>query len=105
MKIFIKHLILSAIALIATSCYNEISLDEYRNENGQNLLTINSLLCPDSAISVMASNMFFFPDKHDQHNIIEDLDMNLFINNEDKGKDEVQQIIKIVFKRYKASTR
>ena len=86
MKIFIKHLILSAIALIATSCYNEISLDEYRNENGQNLLTINSLLCPDSAISVMASNMFFFPDKHDQHLIIEGLDMNLFINGESKGK-------------------
>ncbi len=78
MKIF-KILALSVLPFLV-SCYNEINLDEYRDDNGKNLLTLNSIICPDSTIAVGASKTLFFSDVQPGKLFVTDLKIDISIN-------------------------
>lgn len=79
--IFAVTLLMSSL----TSCYKDIDLDEYRNAGGRDLLTLNSLLTPDSLIMVSATETFFYSDLHNAPAFVKDLDIRLSINGENMG--------------------
>lgn len=79
-KYSITFLLLLCFSL--TSCYHEIDLDKYRDEAGKNLLTLNSIINPDSPIAVSATETFFFSDKHLNPNAVPDLDILVTVNGE-----------------------
>lgn len=81
----LKYLICVAGLLMHTSCYQEIDLDKYKDNNGANLLTINSIINPDSTICVAATRPYFFSDYHVERDYVENLNIELRIN----GKDAV----------------
>lgn len=66
--------------LLTVACYRETDLSGNREQEGENLLTLNSIVNPDSAISVAALRTYFFSDKHSQRQYVEGLDMQLLIN-------------------------
>lgn len=70
--------------LFASSCYNEIDLDKYRIEEGKDLLTLNSLVCPDSTVAVSATRTYFFSDFHNERTYVKGLEVKLTINGEEK---------------------
>lgn len=74
------------LPLFTTSCYQDIDLDGYREQNGENLLTINSIINPDSTISVAATRTYFFSDIHNERSYIEDLDIELYLNGKSVGE-------------------
>ncbi len=76
---------LFSISLTLTSCYHEIDLDKYRNESGKDLLTLNSIITPDSLIALSATKTFFFSDKHPESIPVEDLDINISMNGVNAG--------------------
>ncbi len=78
-------LVLTLLMCTVTSCYKDIDLDEYRNAAGRDLLTLNSLLTPDSVIMVSAKETFFYSDIHNAPAFVKDLDIRLSINGESKG--------------------
>lgn len=69
---------------IFTSCYHEVDLSDYRDADGKNLLTLNSLLCPDSVVAVCATRTYFFSDTHNERNYVKGLKIGLSINDEEK---------------------
>lgn len=76
------------ITVMQTSCYQEINLDEYRNNEGENKLTINSLLCPDSTLQLSATKTYFFSDIHNNRTYVKDLEISVMVNNVNEGKLE-----------------
>ena len=78
-----------AIALAALmglgACYHEVNLDGYRDSEGENLLTLNSLVCPDTTIRVSATRPYFFSDVHNYREFVMDLELELSINGKSKG--------------------
>lgn len=74
------------LPLFTTSCYQDIDLDGYREQNGENLLTINSIINPDSTISVAATRTYFFSDIHNERSYIEDLDIERYLNGKSVGE-------------------
>lgn len=45
-----SNLLFSALlALLTTSCYHEVDLDDFKNNEGKNLLTLNSLIRADAS--------------------------------------------------------
>lgn len=77
-----KHILFIASLLLLTSCYQEIDLDKYRNDEGENILTINAIQNPDSLVSAVATRTFFYPDNHFEPTFVDSLDIELWINNE-----------------------
>lgn len=79
-----SNLLFSALlALLTTSCYHEVDLDDFKNNEGKNLLTLNSLICPDSVIAVSATRPYFFSDKHNERTYIKGLNILLSINGQE----------------------
>lgn len=79
-----SNLLFSALlALLTTSCYHELDLDDFKNNEGKNLLTLNSLICPDSVIAVSATRPYFFSDKHNERTYIKGLNILLSINGQE----------------------
>lgn len=70
------------LSLLFASCYQEVSLDGYRNEEGKELLTVNSLVTPDSTIQLMATRTYFFPDVHNERTYVKDLNIDVMVNSE-----------------------
>lgn len=68
-----------------TSCYHEVDLDEYRDKDGEKILTINSLVCPDSSLQVSATKTYFFSDKHNERTYVKDLDISVKVNDMSRG--------------------
>ena len=77
--------ILGVVGFLLTGCYQDIDLDKYKGENGENLLVLNSIINPDSAISAVTSKTFFYSDPNTQREYIKNLDIELFINGEERG--------------------
>lgn len=69
------------VMLMLTSCYHEVTLDNYRGEDGENLLTLNSLINPESSMSVSATRTYFFSDVHNERSYVKDLNLELWLNN------------------------
>ena len=77
-----KYLYFIFLALLFHSCYRDIDLDKYREAEGENLLTVNSIINPDSTVSVSATRMYFFSDIHNERTIVPDLNIELYVNSE-----------------------
>lgn len=73
------------LTLTFSSCYQDIDLDKYKGENGENLLVLNSIINPDSTISAVASKTFFYSDPPKEREYVTNLDLELFINGKEKG--------------------
>lgn len=71
--------------LMLISCYHEVDLDEYRDKDGENILTINSLVCPDSSLQVSATKTYFFSDIHNDRTYVKDLDISVKVNEVGRG--------------------
>lgn len=82
---FIKLFILSLSLLLLTGCYQDIDLDKYKGDNGENILVLNSIINPDSRISAVASKTFFYSDPKTDREYVTDINISLFINGEEKG--------------------
>ncbi|MBD5204498.1 MAG: DUF4249 domain-containing protein [Bacteroidales bacterium] len=76
----------AGICVALTGCYQDIDLDRYKGQNGEHLLTLNSIINPDSTIAVAATRTYFFSDVHNERDYIKDLDITVLINGEDRGK-------------------
>lgn len=68
------------LAFSAASCYQDIDLDKYKEQNGEHLLVINSIVNPDSTVSVMATKTYFFSDIHNVRTCVKNLDIVLKLN-------------------------
>lgn len=75
-----KHILFIASLLLLTSCYQEIDLDKYRNDEGENILTINAIQNPDSLVSAFATRTFFYTDDHFEPEFVDSLDIELWMN-------------------------
>jgi hypothetical protein len=75
-----KYLFCIFTVLLFNSCYREIDLDRYREAEGENLLTLNSIINPDSTVSVSATRTFFYTDMHSERAFVPDLDIELHVN-------------------------
>ena len=81
----IYFLVSGLVGVLLTSCYQDINLDEYKGQKGEHLLTINSIVNPDSTIKVAATKTYFFSDTHISKDYVTDLDISLTINGINKG--------------------
>ena len=84
----ISIFLVSGFSVLSTGCYQDIDLDRYKGQNGEHLLTLNSIVNPDSTIAVAATRTYFFSDIHNERNYVKDLDIRLMINGEDQGSFE-----------------
>ena len=75
-----KHILPIISALLLSSCYQEINLDDYRDKEGENVLTLNSIVNPDSVVQAYATRTYFYPDKHNKPTYVNNLDIELWIN-------------------------
>lgn len=67
------------------SCYSDINLDSYDTETG--LITLNSLISPDSIITLTATKPYFYSkDNINRKEIIDTLDIALSINGIERGR-------------------
>lgn len=74
--------IFTFISTISTGCYREIDINHLKDNKEKDLLTINSILSPDSAISVSATYPWFYSDGVSSKKIARDLSFTLKINGE-----------------------
>ncbi len=65
---------------MTTGCYQDIDLDRYKGQNGEHLLTINSIVNPDSTIAVAATKTYFFSDIHNTRDYVKDLYIQVLMN-------------------------
>lgn len=72
------------LSLSVSSCYHEVDLDGYKDNDGKNLLTLNSLVCPDSTVAVSATRTYFFSDKHNERTYVQGLAIKLTINGQEQ---------------------
>ena len=84
-NILIKTLT-AALPVLLTGCYQDIDLDKYKENNGEHLLTINSIINPDSTITVAATRTYFFQDVHNERSYVKGLDIDIYVNGENNGK-------------------
>lgn len=73
-----------SIFLLA-GCYQDIDLDRYREDNGESLLTLNSIINPDSTIAAAATKTYFFSDVHNKRDYVKDLDISVKFNGNTMG--------------------
>lgn len=86
MKQKLYHILLwITVSVLFSGCYQNIDLDKYKGSDGENLLTINSVLNPDSTIAVVATRTYFYSDPYFGRDYVKDLDISISINGEDKG--------------------
>lgn len=80
-----QYLLSSLFPVMLISCYHEVDLDEYRDKDGENILTINSLVCPDSSLQVSATKTYFFSDIHNDRTYVKDLNILVKVNEVGRG--------------------
>ena len=77
---------LVVISLLQSAWYHSLDLDDYRDDEGRNLLTLNAIECPDSDIAVMATATYFFSDKHLEQSYVDTLAPLLHVNGQECGQ-------------------
>ncbi len=85
-NLFIKTFAGLLSTMMLSGCYQDIDLDKYKGQEGEHLLTINSIINPDSTITVAASKTYFFSDIHNERDYVRDLDIRIKVNNRDCGR-------------------
>lgn len=81
-RLFLSLATLSVLAM--PSCYNDIDLDKYKGESGVNLLSLNTVVNPDSSVAVLATRTFFFTDSHKEIVTVDGLDMTMTVNDHEE---------------------
>lgn len=84
-----------------SSCYREANLDNQREQEGEDLLTINSIVNTDSTVSVAALKTYFFSDTHIRRVYFDDLDMELWVNGKQKEKMQYNKTTHLYESLYK----
>ena len=79
-----KYILATLLIFVLASCYREQDLDQYRNDELSNMLTLNSLVSADSTVQVAATKPYFFSDVHKGRTFVTDLDIAVSINGEEK---------------------
>lgn len=59
---YMHKIILFISGLCLTSCYSDIDLEEYRDNAIADMLVLNSIINPDSTVTVFASHPWFYTD-------------------------------------------
>lgn len=77
-----QFLFVLILMMTMSACYHEIDMNRYREDEGQNLIVLNSLCNPDSVVQVSATHTFFFSDVHTDPVYISDLQMDVSIDGE-----------------------
>lgn len=85
MKSLKKYLSCISVLLLV-SCHSELDLEDYKKENGKDLLTLNSLVRDGSRVQVKATSTYFFSDIHNEPDYVDNLDIVLDINGEKTEK-------------------
>lgn len=67
---------------LLTGCYQDIDLDKFKEQDGEYLLVINSIVNPDSLVAASATRTYFFSDEHNGREYVKDLDIKLTVNGE-----------------------
>lgn len=75
-----SYTILLAAAVLLGSCTQDIDLSEYRYDESKNKLTVNSIVCPDSTLAVVATRPYFFSDDHSERTFVPGLSMTCQVN-------------------------
>lgn len=99
---YIKAAVAMAMMLTTTACYHEIDLDEYRRQEGADLLTINCIISADSLVRASATKTFFYSDIHNKRENIADLKLKLFVNDEFKEDMRFNSYRGLYISNYKA---
>ncbi|MCH5318356.1 MAG: DUF4249 domain-containing protein [Paramuribaculum sp.] len=76
---------LPAALLLFAGCYQDIDLDKYKGENGENLLSLNSVVNPDSTLAAVATKTFFYSDPVQSRQYVRDLEISYKINGDITG--------------------
>lgn len=63
------------LSSLISSCEQELNLDKYRNPDIEKMLVVNSILNPDSLISVSVTHPFFFSVPHVKFDPVGGLDV------------------------------
>ena len=71
--------------MLSSACSQETNLEGFRDDEIANMLTLNSVVTPDSAISVVATKPYFFSDVHNGYDFVDDLSIEVWINDIHKG--------------------
>ena len=80
-----KIISICTFAVLLTSCYQDIDLDHYKEQEGENILTLNSIVNPDSTIAAAATKMYFYSDPHPERTYVSDLKIEMRVNGASKG--------------------
>ena len=102
---YIKTLVGLLTATMLSGCYQDIDLDKYKGQNGEHLLTINSIINPDSTITAAATRTYFFSDIHNERDYISNLDIRIKVNNNDCGTMTFDPTIKLYISDIKPSEK
>ena len=104
-----NHFIITFTLLISltflSSCYQDINLDKYKGQNGEHLLTINSIINPDSTIAAAVTKTYFFSDVHDARDYVSDLDIRIKVNGSERGKMKFNPITNLYVSTIKPSEK
>lgn len=80
------YIIIGFLFLVITAgCYQDINLDKYKEMDGENLLTVNSIVNPDSVVAASMTRTFFYSDDHVGKDYVKNLNVALFVNGTEKG--------------------
>lgn len=81
-----NHLFILLASASMCSCMQETDLDRFKDSEYANMLTLNAVATPDSAISVVATKPYFFSDVHNEPVFVSDLKIGLWINGDYRGE-------------------
>lgn len=84
-NLYIKTLTGLLAVTVLSGCYQDIDLDKYKGQNGEHLLTINSIINPDSTIAAAVTKTYFFSDIHNSRDYVRDLDIRVKVNDRECG--------------------
>ena len=80
-----KHITALLVLASLFSCTHETDLNRFKDSDYEDIVTLNSIITPDSTISIVATKPYFFSDVHNEPTFVDDLKIELWINGEYRG--------------------
>lgn len=80
-----KHITALLVLASLFSCTHETDLNRFKDSDYEDIVTLNSIITPDSTISIVATKPYFFSDVHNEPIFVDDLKIELWINGEYRG--------------------
>lgn len=82
----LRYTLLIITAALLAGCYQDIDLDRYKEQDGEFLLTINSIVNPDSVVAASLTRTYFYSDPHAGKDYVKDSDIWLYVNGAEEGR-------------------